>query len=193
MSIICPSPKLKTLSKQVNTTLFLGHRALIEEYWSTRPWIRTCRLAAVLPFQPSVYGLCTHALQHKLIQHLRVEGEISLHFLIRQTCNRVIKISFFPSHSFTKKRKKRTSAQCENIRILSLHVPVAILHGYTWLSIVPISKENILYWQNICMGLFHYLGYTKLPLNEGWNNNCIKKKPGLITACIFPWKQQQTV
>lgn len=104
MSIICPSPKLKTLSKQVNTALFLGHRALIEEYWSTRPWIRTCRLAAVLPFQPSVYGLCTHALQHKLIQHLRVEGEISLHFLIRQTCNRVIKISFFPSHSFTKKK-----------------------------------------------------------------------------------------
>lgn len=111
MSIICPSPKLKTLSKQVNTALFLGHRALIEEYWSTRPWIRTCRLAAVLPFQPSVYGLCTHALQHKLIQHLRVEGEISLHFLIRQTCNRVIKISFFPSHSFTKKKEHQPSVK----------------------------------------------------------------------------------
>lgn len=183
MSIICPSPKLKTSSKQVNTGLFLEHRALIEEYWSTRPWICTCRLAAVLPFQPSVYGLRTHALQHKLIQHLRVKGEISLHFLIRQTCNRVIKISFFPSHSFTKKE----------------HQPSVKISGFYMVTrgcpLFPFLKRTYLYWQNICMGLFHYLGYTKLPLNEGWNNNCIwkKKNPGLITACIFPCKQQQTV
>ncbi len=117
-------PKLKTLSKQVNTALYLEHRALIEEYWSTRPWVHTCRLAAALPFQPSVYGLRTHTLQHKLIQHLRVEGEISLHFLIRQTCNRVIKISFLPSHSFTIKEHQPSVKISGSCHSTWLHVVV---------------------------------------------------------------------
>lgn len=45
----------------------------------------TCRAAARLLFEPSVQRLRAHALQHKVIQHLRVQGEVGLHFLICQT------------------------------------------------------------------------------------------------------------
>lgn len=92
---------------------------------------------------------------------------------------------------------KRTSAQCENIRILSLHVHlkhynrsvhVAILQGYMWLSIVPISKDNIpilaKYNAWVCSILeLARLYCAKLPLKEGQNNNFIKKMP--LTECIF--------
>lgn len=44
----------------------------------------TCRSAAGLLLQPSVQCLCTHALQHKFIQHLWVQREVGLHFLICQ-------------------------------------------------------------------------------------------------------------
>lgn len=45
----------------------------------------TCRAAARLLFEPSVQRLRAHALQHEVIQHLRVQGEVGLHFLICQT------------------------------------------------------------------------------------------------------------
>lgn len=53
----------------------------------------TCRRAAALALQPSVHRLRAHALQHKLVQHLRVQGKVRLHFLIRQTCKTAIAIS----------------------------------------------------------------------------------------------------
>ncbi len=127
-------PKLKTLSKQVTTALYLEHRALIEEYWST---------TALSPYLQagccsSVSAIClrsphSHSPAQTHPGICGVEGEISLHFLIRQTCNRVIKISFLPSHSFTIKKHQpsvKISGSCHS-------------HGYMWLSLVPISKENI--------------------------------------------------
>lgn len=53
----------------------------------------TCRRAAALALQPSVHRLRAHALQHKLIQHLWVQGKVRLHFLIRQTCKTATAIS----------------------------------------------------------------------------------------------------
>lgn len=59
-----------------------GRRARAVGAWHVG---HTCRAAARLLFEPSVQRLRAHALQHKVIQHLRVQGEVGLHFLICQT------------------------------------------------------------------------------------------------------------
>lgn len=53
----------------------------------------TCRRAAALALHPSVHRLRAHTLQHELVQHLRVQGKVRLHFLIRQTCKTAAAIS----------------------------------------------------------------------------------------------------